>query len=1189
MKKKWLSLRHDPWTGKILLKMKLTLLFLCVIVLGSFAASTYAQSTKLTLDARNATVKEILNNIEDQSEFRFFYSGNVDVERKTSIMVKNGQVFAILDDLFKGQNVQYEVRGRQIALVKGGEDFSFSGFVMQQKSVSGVVLDAQGEPLPGVTVVIKGTTNGTVTDTNGNYQIPSVESEDVLQFSFVGMKAHEVVVGNQSTIDVTLESENIGVDEVVVVGYGTQQRRNIVSSISTVDSKTIEKVTSPSFTQALQGAAPGLQVSTSSGNPDAGVRMLIRGVGSINTAAEPLILVDGIPVASGGTNSLSFLNPSDIDNISVLKDASATAIYGSRGANGVILVTTKTGKKGGGFTFSYEKGFSKPIIDVELAGANEWRSIVAAGRENSGLGGIRFEKEFDLRDKRQRQRFVDLDVYNTTNVDWMDLYSQTGETDKYSFSTSDVSERSNFYLSGQYRKQTGNLLPEKYETFTGRFNFDYKISDFVKIGVRYTYVYKNRSGQSRYAESVTYEDRYLNLGAHANFGSIYGSALPIYPEFWPDNGEVFDPLSGNNLTFSTLRDNMQQDEVDQRNLATGYLQITPIKNLVVKAEVGVNYSHNVEDRYVSGAIRHGMIKDEDKSNPDREFLDYIYTDGVPLFYHETSDPRSWNTNITANYNYSINEKHNLGLLLGVEALEDKGNTYQIEVENASSFQVPSEIGAFIRTEKQFMELSHYAGGDSRFFSAFSRLNYDYNGKYILQGTLRYDGSSKFSPEDRFSWFPSISAGWVASEEQFLETADWLTNLKLRGSYGITGNANIPGFLYIDSFSTWANYPNKSGAAIQEKIASQTIQWEKSKTTDVAIEYGIFKNRLSGSLGFYNTNTTNLLMNFPTAASIGIYGTNNVDVTSLDNVGEINNRGFEFELKSFNVTNKDWQWTTNFNFTYNKNKVVALYPGFDGSPTQLSFNGLTTVQIGEPMGTFYLPTFGGYDEYGNPLIKEIDPELAEEQIYEYTGENVRSIGSVTNKNRVIQYGKTGLPKWYGGLNNSVSYKGFTLGVLLTFQGGNYLYDNNASLRRVGTGNGNYRKGLLEDTWTPENPNAKYPVLAWENKELNPENPEANANKINDNSTNYLKKGDFARLRTISLSYDVPRAIAQKVFMKGLNVYVNMNNVATISGYKDYDPEQVNTSGDAQTRNIGQGIAGPGYWQAFSTNFGVNITF
>jgi TonB-dependent starch-binding outer membrane protein SusC len=295
------------------------------------------------------------------------------------------------------------------------------------------------------------------------------------------------------------------------------------------------------------------------------------------------------------------------------------------------------------------------------------------------------------------------------------------------------------------------------------------------------------------------------------------------------------------------------------------------------------------------------------------------------------------------------------------------------------------------------------------------------------------------------------------------------------------------------------------------------------------------------------------------------------------------------LQSINFSNRDFMWSTNFNLTFNRNKVVALYPGFDGSPTQLSHNGMTTVQIGEPMGTFYLPTFGGFDEYGNPLIKEINQELAQEQIYEYTGNLVRPTGSVANNNRVIQYGKTGLPKWYGGINNTFSYKGFNLGILFTFQGGHYLYGNGPGSTRVGLGKSNYKKDLIANSWSSDNPDAKYPVLNWNNREINPLNPDADPQPISDMSTHYLRKGDFARLRTISLSYDFPATIAQKAFMKGLNVYINMNNVATFYHNKDFDPEQVNTSGDAQTRNIGQGIVGTGYWQVFSANFGINITF
>ncbi len=1173
----------------------------CFLTLLLFSQAFAAQPIKsvkeasVKLEVNNANLFEVLANIEAMTDYSFSYrKEDLNSELLFTGSYNQVTVAEILMEISKRSGLKFRQVNNNIYISKSKSDSDKPlEIIIDGIKVTGRVVSSDDDSdLPGVNVIVKGTANGTITDIDGNYSIEVPDREAILVFSSVGYIQEEVLVGDNSVIDMRMTEDITALDEIVVVGYGTQQKREVVSAISTIGADEISKTTTTSFTQALQGAAPGLQMSSSSGAPNAAVRILIRGTGSINTSAEPLILVDGLPVASGGTNPLDYINPTDIESVSVLKDAAATSIYGSRGANGVILITTKTGSKskGGTLTFGYEHGFTQPINQVELADADEWRAIVQTGRENGGLGGVRFEKELDLEDPRHQQRFVDLDMYNQPTTDWVDLYSRNGRIDAYSFSAANSSERTNFFISAQYRDQTGNIINERYKRFVGRINFDYRPVEYLNLGVRYSIVHQDEQRIATLANSPNYEDRYLNYGAHAKYGTLYSSALPIYPQQWPDNGAPFDPLSGNNLTYSADRDNSQDDIRELRNIGTVFMDLKPLKGLTLHAEYGMNILNRREDIFTSGRLRNEELLEADRGNPERELLDYIWENGVSRFTYTTQQPISWNTNATATYQTNIADQHAISLLVGVEALLDKGETHVFEMEGASSVQREDEFGAFIRDPNQFLQINHFYGGDQRFFSYFSRFNYDFQEKYLLQATLRRDGSSNFTPDDRFSWFPSISAGWVMSDEQFMDSYNWLELLKLRTSYGVTGNANIGRFLYLDGFVLWPNYPNIPNAATQENVGSRSIQWEKSSTFDAAFEFGLFNNRLSGSIGYYRTITSNLLMNFPTAASIGIYATNNINVTALANVGKIQNQGMEFELQSINVNSGQFQWTTNFNFTTNKNKVLELYPGFDGNPTQLSFGNKTTVQIGEPMGTYFLPTFGGYDEFGNPLIKEINQELAQDQVYEYTGENVRPIGSVTNDNRVIQYGKTGLPTWFGGLTNTFSYKGLSLSVLLTFQGGHYLYDNDNSLRRVGLGRSVYRKGLLDDAWSPSNTDALYPVLSWNNLELNPIDPNANAQVISDESTNYLEKGDFMRIRTISVSYDLPSEIAGKAFMKGIRVYANLNNVGTITGFKAYDPEVVNTSGDAQSRNIGQGIInGVPYFQVFSANFGVNLTF
>ncbi len=1056
-----------------------------------------------------------------------------------------------------------------------------------EKTITGQITDATtNEALPGVNVLVKGTTIGTTTDAEGSYRIAAPANAETLVLSYVGYVAQEVAIDNQSVLNVGLDADVKSLSEVVVVGYGTQQKRDLVSAISTVDAKQIEKVPTASFTQALQGAVPGLQMVSPSGEPNAPARILIRGVGSITTGTEPLFIVDGLPVASGGTSPLTYLNPNDIESVSVLKDASATAIYGSRGANGVVLITTKTGKQGRAqFNLSYNVGYTTPINELELADADEWRTLVGQARSNSGLTEP-FRKEQDLFDQRQTGRFVSENIYGGTNNDWVSKVKQNGHFSQYGFSASNGTEKASYFISGQYRDQTGNFINTRFQRYTGRVNLDFQATKFMKLGVRYTYSFEDEQPRASLASSSTPTDRNINFGAWPTFGGLYNNALPILPERWA-NGDPFDPLSGRNITYSADRNNSQRDVTESNQLASLFAEITPIKGLVLRAEGGVNYRVGKDNNWISGGIRSQEFREGDTGLDNRFQLDYIYEDGVPRFLWR--DSRSWtfNTVGTASYKAEFGADHRLNALAGIELIHSDSEGWTNDWEDAASVREPSEIGAFVRNPDQLLAIDHFLHPQVRFFSQFGRVNYSFRNRYLLQASIRRDGSSKFTPADRFSWFPSVSGGWVISDEDFFKKDGPLSFLKLRGGWGITGNANIDPFLYFNQYFNWPNYPNRSGAIILGRLGSQTIQWERSNTYDAALQFGLFNDRINGSIGYYYTKTTNLLLDFPVAPSIGVYGTNTINTTALDNVGSMQNQGIELEINSVNLTSGRFRWSSTFNFTTNKNKVLELYAGFDGDPLQLSFNGLTTVQEGQPLGLFFLPEFAGYDASGNVLVREIDQEAAARQEYVFTGDDVRNTGNSQNVNSVIQYGKTGLPTFYGGFNNTFTYGGLSLNVLFTFQGGNYVYDN-IGLRRVGNGDNNLRKDLAGNTWTPQNTDAAYPALTWNNRESQPLDPSRPAQFLSDRSTQWLQKGDFVRLRTVNLSYALPNRIFEKNFLKGVNVFVNLNNVATFSKFNVVDPEVLNNGGPTE-RNIGQGVVGGvPFWQVFTASGGVNIS-
>ncbi|MEM9986100.1 MAG: SusC/RagA family TonB-linked outer membrane protein, partial [Bacteroidota bacterium] len=659
--------------------------------------------------------------------------------------------------------------------------------------VTGTLRNDVGDPLEGASVRVKGTKLGTLTKVDGSFSLEVPDGEQTIMVSYVGYISQEFKVDGDADLQIVMELAGDLMDEVVVVGYGVQQEREVISAISDIGAEVIERSPTTSFTQALQGTLSGVQMISASGEPNSSARILVRGVGSITTATEPLFILDGLPVASGGTNPLNYLSPNDIQSVTVLKDAAATSIYGSRGANGVVLITTKTGQAGQQqLNFSYDFGVTVPINAMELASADEWRDMVSQARATSGLTE-RFAKEQDLIDQRQRQRYVDLDLYNTVSTDWVDLMQQNGRFDQYTLSASNATEKASYYLSGQYRNQAGNFVGTNFERITGRVNLDFSPTNFLKLGVRYTFIHENNEPRERESSLNDFNDRIQNRGRRPVYGSLYGSALPIYPEVWPDDGSPFDPLSNANLTYLSRDDVSQRTVWNNRNVGSLFLELNPIKGLTLRGEAGGNYNANKDHNWTSA--RAEEFREEDAGSDDRFLLDYIYDEGVPRLINYREETWSYNLIGTANYTRTLASDHHVNALLGVEANYSSRNLMYVEVENAGAPQDPTEIDFNVRDADQLIEIRNFIAPETRFFSTFGRLNYNYREKYFLQGTLRRDGSSRFTPEDRFSWFPSASAGWIISDEPFLAGVTPLSFLKVRFGWGVTGNDNIGDFRF----------------------------------------------------------------------------------------------------------------------------------------------------------------------------------------------------------------------------------------------------------------------------------------------------------------------------------------------------------------------------------------------------------
>lgn len=1069
--------------------------------------------------------------------------------------------------------------------------FLASAATAQTFTVTGKVMDENGVGLPGATVLEKGTTNGTVTDVNGNYSLVIAGPNSTLVMSFVGYAEEEITVNGRSAIDATMVPDITSLQEVVVVGYGTQKKEDVVTAISTIDSEQISKTPTPSFTQALQGTVPGVQMAAGSGEPGGAVRILIRGTGSITSGTEPLYIVDGVQIP-GGTDAFNFLSPQDIESVTVLKDAGATAIYGSRGANGVIIVTTKTGKSGQkALNFSFETGATVPINDLELANADEWRSLVALSRSNSGLpdpnADVVGNNSNTIYDTRHRAIYRDEGLYNTTNTDWVDLMQQNGRYEQYTLSASNATEKTSYFLSGQYRTQDGNFGDLQFDRYVGRLNVDFQATDFLKLGARYSLIFEDdvpRENQDN-NNVVDPNNRQGNLGNRALFSNLYNRSLPVLPQRLPD-GSVFEPVGRTNLTHLDRSDVANRTIQRLRNLGSFFVELSPIKDLVIKGEASVNFVKRRERTFTTSRVAPERTPG-DYANGE----DYIFEEGLPRLISNESEATQSNLTATINYSKTIGEKHNFTGLLGIERAFIGGRRLRIEAEGVSSPQDISELGPNVQPAggENWFELNNSVFEERKLFSHFGRLTYNFDSKYYLQGTLRRDGSSVFSDGNEFDWFPSLAAGWVISRESFYRL-EVLNYLKLSGSYGVSGNQEIPTGQDVDGFGNFAWFPtnNIQPGLFQNRLASTDIRWERTTTLNVGLDFGILNDRISGSLSYYRGRSDDLLLSIPLAPSLGVYPAG--ESRAIANIGVLDNWGWEFEVTTQNILTDNFSWTTSFNIATNKNEVESLYPGFDGSdPTQLSGSNITGVTEGAPIGEFFLPVFAGYDTDGVMLIREIDQEvLASTGQFVFTGRNVRNVEEASIQNRVIQRDKTGLPTFFGGLGNTITYKGLSLYFQFTFQGGNYLYDN-MGRRNVGLGQAVLRKDLVGNTWTPGNTDPEYPVLVFNSSIADPNDPSQQQN-VRDRSTKWLEKGDFVRLRTVSLSYDLSSVISERTnnILRGMSVFVNLQNVATFSRFDAIDPEFVVVSGNATSRNTTQGlISNVPVWQVFTASAGVNL--
>ena len=1091
--------------------MNLALFMLTFMLSGLYATESYSQTVRISLNMKNSTVKEVLKKIENCSEFTFFYNDEIiDVDKRVTLNAEDLSISDILTTILP--NCSYTISNKNIIIT-----VKEAGVHQQGKIVTGVVRDVNGEPVVGANVSVKGTTNGTITDMDGKFTLEGVSADSKLSVSYIGYMAQEIVVGNKGAFEIVLKDDTQALEEVVVVGYAAQKKVNLTGSVASLNF-TDEKLSRPVTTIAasLSGMAAGVNVMNTSSQPNAeGSSILIRGVGTMNDAG-PLILVDGMEM------SLNEVNPNDVASISILKDAASCAIYGNRGANGVILVTTKRGKAGKA-TVSYNGNvsFSNVSTLIDRLSSYDYARLYNQLLTQDGASP-RFTDE-DLR------LFQDgTDPYGHPNTVWTDYIYRTGFMHKHSLNVSGGSEDVKYMASAGFLGQEGTLRNSDRQQFNLRTNLDIKLSDKFTMRTNMAFIHNdysepNASYGGGSTQLIRQADRIAPWIPYKKEDGSYGSISDGNPAAWVDiNSRKYHLLQN----FSGI-------------LAFDYHIID-----------GLTFT--LQGAYVTN------IK-ETKDYRKECWYDDVNYHGPDQLGETISRWSRYTLDALLNYDKTFNQDHHFKAMVGYKIEKyDYRNLYAFRKSFPNS-EVTDLNGGDSSTQTN----SGYSR-ELALLSYFGRLNYDYKGKYLLEANFRADASSRFAKGYRWGYFPSFSAGWRISEEDFMEnTHGWLQSLKLRGSWGLLGNQDAVSdeyYPYLPTLYIGKNFPfggsvHQGITVVSHKVT--TISWENSTNWGIGFDAN-FLNEFMLSAEYYNRKTSDIIMDIPVSDTFGISG------TYQDNKGSLRNSGVEASFAWNHSFNKDWRMGINANFSYNKNELLDL------AGVNEIIDGYMINRIGEPYQSFYVYEVDGlfksdeeaaaYEkQYGNPW--SLPFKGGDFRIKDADGD-----GKLTDKDRVVK--GTQQPKTTFGLTLSAGWKNFDLSVFMQGVTGTNRY---FSRDVVGSfiGDTSHPSTNWLDAWTPENTNAEWPRLFLE------ENSISSPQRVN--SSFWCMNTNYLRIKNVNLGYTLPKSWTNKLGIANAKIYYTGENLFTFDSLPfNADPES--PSGNLDVYPISR-----------SHSFGINVTF
>ncbi len=1197
--KKFALSGNNPWMDvpiKLMFRvMRITLILLFACAFYSMAERATAQDARVTIRKNNVQVSQILDEIEQQADYLFIYNDQINVHRKVTVRAKNEPVSRVLSDVFNDTNVEFQLEGDHIILSvreqESEKEMTVNILSQQQgKTVTGTVVDENGEPVPGAAIMVKGTLIGTISQMDGSFTLPNVPEDATLVFSFMGMVSREVSVTGRDVLEIVLQRDTFGLDEVVVVGYGVQTKADITGSVAVINTDELLASTGSSAMQQLQGKTAGVYIGQS-GSPGSPTMVRIRGINTVNDNG-PLYVIDGV---STRNPNLSSLNPSDIESMQVLKDASSAAIYGAQAANGVILITTKKGTASGQPTFSYNAyyGVQKTGKRYDLLNSDDRLDIEWKSQQNSfdlrgvtgkfpshpqfGSGPTPTIPNYLTTNGAQGSQNINPDDYSFpgnqmvpySDTDWWDEVDRTAPMQNHQLTLAGGTDKGQYTMGLNYFNQQGTVIESYYKRYQARVNTSFDVRPWLRFGENLSYSFTKDQGLSTNAQEAS------------PYSWVYRSSP------WVPVRDIQGNYAGSGITGTGNWQNvvaMQERNKDNywsntRVFGNVYGELDLIPDLTFRTNFGVDYTNYYSYRM-------------EKKNPE-----FSESPGTNNLEENSGFNFRWVWNNTLNYSRKFGMDHSLTVLLGSEAIKDGLGRDMLGRRFGYLFEDNEDTWELNMGENDNRRIANSSyNGEFALFGIFARADYAFRNKYLVTGIVRRDGVSRFSESNRYGTFPSMSVGWRLSEESFMQgTRSWLDDLKLRVGYGETGNSEMSRKTnYAYEFATSpsnTNYDLAGGNTSSSlgyrlnRYGNPDTKWETTKMVNIGIDATFLRGKFNTTIEYYHKKTSDMLIEaaYSALASVEVG-------KPYINYGDMQNNGFDMDF-NYRESAGDWSWDIGLNLSAYKNKVLRLSTSDDfalwGDGDRLN-NSVTRTIKGRPISEFYgYKVIGFYeseqDVLNSPLPYGADDETIAAQAASYVGKykfaDTSDDGTIGDEDRTILGSPH--PDLVVGLNSTVSYKNWDFTMFWYSTIGNDLFNNTKYFTDFPLFGGNRSIRMRDQSWEKgaDNSKAILPILDSQ-----------------DNwggavpSSYYVEDGSFLRLKNLVLGYTLPKAMLQKLDISNLRFYLQAENILTITNYNGLDPELTNRDVGARDKSdLSRGIDGGGWPTTKRFLIGVNLSF